>query len=104
MHFCDTPACINPAHLSVGTNIDNVADRHRKERDARGDRNGARLHPETRRGARNGRAKLSADDVASVRAALSRGDRQVDIAARFGVKQSAISKIKRGALWNWSSQ
>ena len=26
MHSCDTPACCNPAHLSVGTNRDNVQD------------------------------------------------------------------------------
>lgn len=32
MHKCDTPACINPSHLQVGTNADNVRDRDQKGR------------------------------------------------------------------------
>ena len=32
MHKCDTPACINPDHLSVGTQAQNIADRYAKRR------------------------------------------------------------------------
>lgn len=32
MHSCDNPACINNAHLSVGTQADNVLDMHNKGR------------------------------------------------------------------------
>lgn len=35
-HKCDTPACVNPDHLFVGTNADNVADRDKKGRVAKG--------------------------------------------------------------------
>ncbi len=33
-HHCDNPACQNPAHWFLGTNEQNVDDRHKKDRDA----------------------------------------------------------------------
>lgn len=36
MHSCDTPTCCNPAHLSLGTQAQNVADASRKGRYLRG--------------------------------------------------------------------
>ena len=30
MHTCDRPACINPEHLMLGTQMENVADMHSK--------------------------------------------------------------------------
>ena len=31
-HKCDTPACVNPDHLFLGTNRDNAIDREKKQR------------------------------------------------------------------------
>lgn len=36
MHRCDTPACVNPDHLRVGTHADNIADKIAKGRSGPG--------------------------------------------------------------------
>ena len=46
LHSCDNPPCIRIEHLFLGTKLDNVKDMVNKKRQAFGDRNGSRLHPE----------------------------------------------------------
>lgn len=84
-HSCDNPPCVNPAHLSAGTHMDNAADMVSRGRSARGSRSGA--------------AKLTEDQVLEIRARVADGELQRVIAADYGVARSTISRIANGHGW-----
>ena len=79
LHRCDNPPCCRPDHLFVGTHADNMADMSSKGRAAMPN------------------AKLSEADVAAIRS--SAGETQTSLAERYGVTQSAISRILHGKRW-----
>jgi len=86
LHRCDNPACVNPAHLFLGTQADNNRDRAAKGRGG----------GEKRRGIHNGRAKLTSKQVAKIRRLYATGDiSQGQLAEIFGVSQPQISRIVR---------
>lgn len=90
-HRCDNRRCVNPAHLFAGTRTDNMRDCVAKGRLTQGDR----------RGERNGAAKLSASDVADIRAefAANPGMNQTRTALKYGVTPGAIWLIVHGRKW-----
>ena len=104
LHSCDNPPCVNPAHLFIGSYKDNMQDAARKGRlnfpphvRARGDRSGARLHPERlARGEAHGNAKLTESLVRRIRTAVGE---QRQIAKKFGVCQATVSQIRRRVRW-----
>lgn len=103
-HRCDVRACVNPAHLFLGTHQDNIADMMRKGRrnSPRGDKSGARKHPSSMfrgHGEATSSAKLRDVDIPIILGLLSQGRTNTAIARLYGVTNSAISKIKTGQQW-----
>jgi hypothetical protein len=77
-HTCDTPLCINTAHLIPGTSSQNMNDRKRA-----------------------GRVfyKLTREDAAAIKVRLGTGELLRTIAADYGVSLPTISKIRSGRTW-----
>lgn len=87
-HKCDTPLCVNPDHLFLGSQAENVRDRDLKGRASQGAKHSASIAGLV--------AKLTPEQVVAIRADTRRN---VDIAADFGVTKENISSIKRNETW-----
>lgn len=76
-HACGVLACVNPAHLY------------------------ATAAPPGRSlpGERNGRAKLTADDVASIRRRYAGGERAAALAKEYGVGEARLQQVATGNGW-----
>ena len=89
-HHCDVRTCVNPEHLFLGTQKQNMRDAANK---------GRIVMPTTAqrlRAEKQPMSKLSNDQVRTIRASLSK---QVALALQFDVDQSCISNIKRGITY-----
>jgi len=87
MHSCDTPNCINPTHLSQGTQAENIADMRAKGR-------GRYLS-----GSQQPQAKLDENKVLIIKDKLAIGVTCARLAKDFNVSESAIRNIKMGRRW-----
>lgn len=86
LHNCpggDNPRCVNPAHLWLGSQAENV-------------------HDSIRKGRYNtfGIQKLNAAQVREIRGLLARGLRHKDIAARFGIARNTVTGIAARKSWD----
>lgn len=85
-HRCDTPKCVRPNHLELGTNADNSRDMTERERQARGERQWC--------------AKMTAETVIEMRDAYSVGKANTtELARQYGISTSAVGKILNNQTW-----
>jgi hypothetical protein len=95
-HRCDTPPCVRPDHLILGTQLDNMRDMVLRGRHATMKGTAHLL-----RGSQHPHAQLTEEDVRAIRALAQTGrfsHRQ--IAALFGVTRPNIGVILRGNGWS----
>lgn len=79
LHRCDNPACVNPAHLFLGTQAENMADRNKKGR-ARG-------------------SVLDEPAVRQIRAHRDGGWSLDEIAERFDVSRTTVHQVCTHKTW-----
>ena len=86
LHKCDTPSCVNPDHLFLGTGYDNVQDCKNKNRRA------------NQRGENNPFSKLKEKQVDEIRLLLG-SYKHPFIAKKYNVSRVTISNIANNKSW-----
>lgn len=90
-HKCDVRACVNPAHLFLGSHAENMRDMIAK---------GRADHSRNPRGERNASAKLTWADVAKMRSLKATGRySNVELGRMFGVTKSAARMVVSHQTW-----
>lgn len=93
MHSCDVPACVNPAHLTPGTQSENQQDMVKKGRI------GERRLANGKAGSRR-QAKLTPETAAEIRAKYATGEyTHRSLAAEYGVGHTTIRYALSGRTW-----
>lgn len=87
LHHCDNPPCVNPNHLWLGTQADNLADMVKKGRAIYGEA--------------IGNSKLTTGNVLRIRELRTKGMSVILLARLFGISHQHVSKIVLRKRWAW---
>lgn len=88
-HTCDNKGCVNPEHLFLGTQADNLQDMRDKGRGSKGESHGM--------------AKITQQIVDDIRQLYATGEmNQYELAEMFSLSQGYISDIVNRRKWNGS--
>lgn len=88
-HRCDTRCCVNPQHLFLCNAAENAADMVAKGRSLYGERNAS--------------ARLTAEEVASIRRLIDEGSLSIGaIAEKFNVSRATVYAIRQRQVWRTS--
>jgi len=88
-HRCDFRMCCNPAHLFLGTALDNTRDCMAK----------GRMNVTHKFGKDHYLAKVDEDKVKAIISMRDKGMSITKIACEFGIKDATVSSIVRGLTW-----
>ena len=94
-HNCpggDNPSCVNPAHLWLGTQADNMRDMTEKGRRAK-------RNPVDQWGEKNHQAKLTEGIVRQIKTMAANGARQAEIMRATGVNRKNVWSVVHGETW-----
>ena len=87
LHACDVPPCINPDHLFLGTQQDNMDDMIAKGRKV------------AKPGSTHWKSKLTEADIPIIRRRRASGEKLQDIADDYGMKMVGIHNICSRKNW-----
>lgn len=89
LHECDTPLCVRPDHLFLGTQAENMKDKQSKGR-------GTYV---AHHGSKNGFSILNEEKVSEIRLRHSVGESKEDLAKSYGVGVSNVRHIISRRAW-----
>ena len=87
-HSCDNPSCVNPKHLFLGTNADNMRDMVKKGRSPKNQKE------------ENPNAKLDMKKASNIRSLYKSGKYKVkELAKKYKVGRGVITRIIHNYQW-----
>lgn len=89
LHRCHNTSCVNPAHLYLGTHLDNMRDKTQAGRE------------NCVRGVNHPNTSLSDDQVHAILTARSSGASAAELGRRYGITTSAVCDICSGRSWKY---